>query len=527
MNKYSDISNRIGFKSLSPRNYLKNGLLGHYCNSPEPTDLDSFFLCNSPSLGQIIHTKNEKVKELSNPHTISLPLLPTRSAKFCDFSTLIHKLDKITSKKVKHSHIVLKRNEIIKITQKSQENQYFKMNCKGSKCPLQVKIKIFAGQIISFAAFNQQYPSADASDKECGLSYFEISDNNYFFKAENIFLNVFAAVDSEYTIGISYGKVKTLSELRKNRQKALKNIVFIESDEEEIEIQKSPKDFVKQNLQRLNCSKSPEANGWEFKQKQVLTRKKQILTEKKQKAITNLKKNIISRGAKEILQRKLEENNFAKKVQKNILALALFLRSCEQIKDLIVSKRRKTLKKITMVSKVRKIKKFYTKTIKHPRETFVFSIAFQSLQLYSQLIKDFTLLNLRKSLFSMISSTAHADFLPHNFRKFFKKVRLIQKSWSDYKDKKRNRLKYLSKHWDLCLEKDLFNKKSRSLRKHSMDQYISIPRHIRDLVLNQYYDQKLKLFQQEIRTFHLRSPLRFVLHISDLEMEKIIKSSVG
>ena len=383
MNKYSDISSRCKLKhsplhSQSP-NFLKSFrneaifIFNSYSESPDISYHESYRLSQnqSPRISHMVSEKNLELSE-STPrsketyqHSFTLPKILLPSPTRSDFSSLLRKLDKVTSPRPKFLHTMLTEESCSKITQATEEFHYFKVSCKGKRCPLQIKIKIYEGQLITYMSFTEPLPGPAVYDRAYHFTHFEVSDNNYSFKADNIFFGVKSFSDCTYKIEINFGKIKSLTQIKLLRKLSMKQENHLQLEEEKEEIHTtSSKHFVKDNIALQSVCRVPvteRVKEWERKKDEALVRKKELLKGKKQKTIEYLNRRARFLEEQEAVQKKIEKEQAIRKARKVLVSISFMMKYTAGIREIIAGKReniilslRKSFRPIEFRRRIRK-----------------------------------------------------------------------------------------------------------------------------------------------------------------------------
>ena len=533
MNKYSDISNRYylkhsPFHSQSPK-FLKSFrnddifIFNSYSESPDISYNESgrTNLNQSPRISHMVSEKNLELSEFpldpkeSYPQFLTLPKISVSSPR-SDFSSLLRKLDKVTSPKPKFLHTILREDSSSKITQPTDEFCYFKANCKGKKCPLQVKIKIYEGQLITYMSFTEVQPGPAVHDRVYHFTHFEVSDNNYSFKNENVFFGVKSFSDCVYKIEINYGKEKSMVQLKLLRKLSMKQEKYLEVEEEIEEVHaKSTKNFIKGNIAMVLQSTdrthiAERVKEWERKKNMALVRKKELIKGKKQKTIEYLNRRQRYLEEQEALQKQIEKEQAIRKVKKALVGVSFLLKFTTNIREIIAGKREKIFLGLRKSLQATRIQKAYKNSIKFPDGMAVIALAQKLIKFYQQAAGPVLRRSSNKKIVLSISSSAHTNSISHQIRGLRIKVLFIQRQLKVYRAKKVRRMKILINQWTACIEKALFSKKNTKVRRKESNKYITIPYTRRNAILNDYYLEKWKQFRENMRNF-LKSVKNFKL----------------
>lgn len=563
MNKYSDLSNRYLLtqrsleKNLTPRpkNLIESlsvkDIAYHRYHSESP-DIsvchEPVNVCNSVfGISQLSYDHNQKFKdfpEFSPQKPLSIRL-PEISPKHSDFSSLLDKIEKVISPKPRHLHILLQEDESQKIIQTSNEYKFFKIYCKGKRCPLQIQIKLYEGKLTSYISYSESQPTHSNHERAFNYTYFELNDKTHIFKSDHVFIGIRSYSYCEYKININFGKVITIASIKKVRQNTIRDEV--EADSIEVEDKEKKRNFIKENIETIgvSLSKSPELKMkpslWEIKKKQAREKRNGLIRVKREKALEKLnrKERLFEENLKHMQQ--VEKENNHKKMIGFWITLHVFHTVTSYIKKKIGEIKEKKLKKFRSLGSVRNIQRFYRNSIKFPDNMYPLLVLNHSLLMYNKTCRTIHKVLSAKKIVSAFVSSSQKNKLAHNFQNYCKKIVFIQKQFREHVERKQKRMNNLIAQWNRIIDKVLFNKKKKSTRRKESIKYNTIPNNRRSDILSEIYSIKWKAHRQKIRNLiHDFKPYKIIRQFlkeridpptfdyypSDLEMNELIQKSL-
>ncbi|OMJ95090.1 hypothetical protein SteCoe_1630 [Stentor coeruleus] len=524
MNKYSDLSirskNSNSFKEF-PMNFKeKLNFSSQFLEalSPDQGSLESSRILKSlsPGISPISYEKNLRVLDMfetpdnSKSARLKLPELSPKSPRFPtgnDFNALLEKIDKViyTKPKLIH-HTVLKQNESQRFSQRENEYAYYKVFCLKKRCPMQVKIKITKGNLITFVSLTNPQPTAGFCDRSYNFSYFEISDNGFSFKFDHVYMGIKALAETQYKIKITFAKIKSLAQLRKDRQATISESFEIPEDTPETTPkEKNSKNFIHENIHNIlnSISKSPNhlshIQNWENKKQEVNLRKKKYFIEKRDKALKRLNKKAVQDQEHKFNKLKIEKEEEHKKTVATWLVLLNLYRATTFLHKKWKDMRNGLLDHIKYNNKIRLIQKSYRRHTIQIDGIGHMIIASNSLLLFRRPLGCIMKLQAEKLLPSFISFSANRNFLALEFSLFIKKIRLIQKNTRKFLVLKKSRIQTLVSMWNnymkefTSLKRPSHAKKKENLR---TSKSLNIAR---DSIIYDYYKARWRAFRDEVR----------------------------
>lgn len=524
MNKYSDLSirskNSSSFKDF-PMNFKeKLNLSSQYREalSPEQGSLESSRILKSlsPGISPISYEKNIRILDMletpdySKSVRLKLPELSPKSPRFPsnnDFNALLEKIDKViyTKPKLIH-HTVLKHNESQRFFQRENEYAYYKVFCFKKRCPMQVKIKITKGNLITFMSLTNPQPNSSSCDRRYNFSYFEVSDNGFSFKFNHVYMGIKALLDTHYKIKITFAKIKSLAQLRKDRQINISESFEVSEDiPETTPKEKSSKNFIRENIYNIVSSISkPSQNlshiqNWENKKQEVIQRKKKFFIEKRDKALKQLNKKAVQEQEQKFNKLKEVREEEHKKTVATWLVLLNLYKATTNLHKNLTKMRVELLDQIKYNNKIRLIQKSYRRHTIQIDGISHMIIASNSLLLFRRPLGFIMKSQVEKLIPSFISFSANRNFLALEFSLYIKKVRLIQKNIRKFIALKRSRIQILVNMWnDYIKEFTSLKRPSHAKKKENLRASKSL-NIARDSIIYDYYKAKWRAFRDEVR----------------------------
>ncbi|OMJ75685.1 hypothetical protein SteCoe_25124 [Stentor coeruleus] len=509
MNKYSHLEKR----SLS-NNYLPplhNPLLTEESNGRLSPISRQFKV---PKISTLTQLENRKINQTSNINPIFLPIKNdnievtyTQSNK--DFISLLQSIDLITNGKEESYYKTLREGEIVSVSLNENMVHYFKVKCDGKRSPLKVNIRRNKGMIKTFVSKSVDRPNQENADYAFVLDKFEICENGMKFPYIYLYISIEALTDTEFSIGVTFGKIKNvyipretlekpkrsvsreIEELRKNeelRNKFNKKVdQLIQQRKERYSKISGSKNFLKLNKNITVSSTDRLLCSWEEKKSQVLNRKYLKALEKKEQAIRTVNKKVIQsqlEQAQKEQQEKKEQDLIS--YRKWVIFLSL-LRSASKFHSTTQENRNKIIKKLQRNAAARRIQKsFKGKFIKkNIKNTILLRLRSHLLMYWNNLYKpnkNFSNTMLIKTI--RLSAVNNKTFFTFNV--FIDKILHIQKTVKSFLRRTKFRLEEILKLWNILMAKLV----SRGSTVH-LNRYIKITSHVRNHVIKQYYSQKL------------------------------------
>ena len=531
MNKYSDILNRSyltgqhtnsrtspkPLQSLRDSISLKEITFNRYLSeSPEVSLVSSTptHLQSPLGISKFSYEHNQRFSdysEFTTPAKSSLKL-PELIPRHSDFSTILDNIEKVLSPKTRLIHHYLKENEAQKFTQASNEFNYFRIMCKGKRCPMQFKIKLYEGKITSYVSFTETQPNQAVHDRNFNYTYFEISEKNYNFKNEYVFVAIKTFTYSVYKVKATFGRVVNLADIKKVKQSTMRD----EPDNEKnMEERVKGMDYIKKNIELLTSPlmklSECKSENWLEKKNQVKKRKKDIFRQKREKAIEKLTRK--ERRQEEYLKmlQVNEREGYRRKARVFWTSFFIFHKTSSYFLLKVKKTRQSRLDTIRLINKVRLIQRFFRSKVKFPENSFKFLLMNHSLLTYHKVIFPVQVRQINKSLISAILFAAHRNELAHTFQVYYKKIITIQRHTREFLDLKSKRFFSLIQAWNRVIEKNLFTKRSKASRRKTSLKFMTIPNTQRNSILQEYYKNKWNDFHLMVRNLlSIAKPYRVV-----------------
>ena len=530
MNKYSDISNRsyyIGHHATSRTSpkplqlaeslSLKEITFNRYhSESPEfslalrsPTNLQP-----PPGISNLSYEHNQRFSdftEFTSPVKTVLKL-PEISPRHSDFSTILENIEKVLSPRARLIHHYLKENESQKFAQASNEFNYFRIACKGKKCPMQFKIKLYEGKITSYVSFTEAQPHQGAHDRNFNYTYFEVSEKNYNFKNEFVFVAIKAFSYSTYKVKASFGRVVNLSDIKRVKQSTMRDEP---DDDKHLDEKMKGMDYIKKNIESLSSHliklSEPKSELWEEKKNLVKRRKKDFFRQKRQKAIEKLTRKERRQEEQLKMMQDSEVESMRKKAKVFWLSFFICHKTSNHLLGRVKKIRQARLHSIKVHNKIRLIQRFFRAKARLQANSFKFLLLNHNLLTYRKLVLPVQTRQINRTLTSAIVFAAHRNELAHTFQVYYKKIITIQRHTREFLHLKSKRIFNLVQCWNQVIEKNLFTKKSKALRRKTSLKYMTIPSSRRNAVLEEYYRSKWNDFHLVVRNLlKLVKPYRVV-----------------
>ncbi|OMJ95350.1 hypothetical protein SteCoe_1257 [Stentor coeruleus] len=446
------------------------------------------------SLTSRLLTSSEDVYNLSEVK--KLPVLQYR-----DFSTLLSKLDDITSSKnVQNKDCMLNENDTFECTLKEGSYSYIKIPVKSKPSPLRVLIKQIKGKVLIYLSMLNPRPSLFDYDQVFNTDHFEFKSTDPIFTNNNIYLSIRAIAHSKFTISIYFGKNRVID--RKNLKKNIKT--NDEEDEKPFTVgpKKKRKTGKKTTVQNINLRViSPhhitQKNiNWSNRHELALRKKKYLLEEKKSKALTYANRQKIRAEQLEVEKLRLEAEATQKTQTLLWIQILFVLKAAYQFNNLRFSKRKEITLKLTKNLKARSLQRAYRRT------TMTLSLVqisilrgMKLITFYYKSTKKLIQLNTGKMLTDIIRKAAIRYNPAFKFTDFFHCIIKIQQAYRKYLVVKSERIRKLIILWDQCKAFEV----RRSLRKKSMIYQMNVSIYQRQIVLENHYIECMRCIYNEMK----------------------------
>lgn len=544
MNKYSHLEKRsLSNKYLPP---LPSILITEE-SSGRLSPIDRQF--KVPKISTFAQLENIKAHQTSNINPVFLPTKKdnveiTYAYSNKDFISLLQSIDLITNGKEESYYKIIREGEILTISLNENMVHYFKVKCNGKRSPLKINIRRSKGMIKTFVSKSIDRPNQENADYAFALDKFEISENGMKFPYNYLYISVEALTDVEFSIGLTFGKIKNvyipreplekprrsmsrdIEELRKNdelRNKFNKKVdKLLQQRKEHYSKISGSKNFLKLNKNITASSTDRLLCSWEEKKSQVIHRKCLKILEKKEQAIRTINKKVIQFQLEQYQKEQQEKKEQDLKSCKKWTIILYFLRSFSKFRSIIQENRQKIIKKLQRNAAARRIQRsFKPKFINENVKTTVMLRSRSSLLLYWHNLHKantkFSSIMIIKTI--CLSAVNNKTFFTFNV--FIDKIIYIQKRVKLFLERTRFRFDEILKLWNALMTKLT----SRGSTVH-LNRYIKITSHVRNHVIKQYYSQKLNEYLIRQRQGKKRQSLEKKLDFKYLPSETVLKQLI-
>ena len=510
MNKYADFSNR---NHLSPQSSFPN-LSESRLRSPkfslarmrEISPVLDFSRNHTTGISGLAMTQNMILSSFSDrlqteESHLKLPELNIKSVTNKDFNHLIEKLDEVTSPRAYAAEIHIHEGITSEYSLQSESIQVFKIPSKDKKCPLTIKVKVFHGHIQSLVSLIELKTISTVHFRSSKSNFHELYDIRSDFTTEFCYIYVRASSNSNIKILSEFGKNKFASDF-----KTYEKISLLDNSEESWNEnfglkKKNGKNFVKENKE-LKGGKGAEVQRsevWRVKREMVVLRRKKHEKAKKKKVVEVLNKRIKRLEEEAMGHERATQRQKLLKFCREWMEILFVAKSALFLKDLVRIKRNEFFQKIKMSRKVCLIQQFY-KLHLQPR-TNAKATAADSLLYFRGIFKMTEKLKMEKSICTFMANSARKNMLFHIFASFGEKVYVLQRAYRRYLKKKNFRMATLRIQWNKCIDRNMYSKKNSTARKRESVKYISLPHTTRDSILKDFYHERWKHFEADIKLY--------------------------
>ncbi|OMJ90019.1 hypothetical protein SteCoe_7698 [Stentor coeruleus] len=520
MNKYSDFERGSqSSKFLPPLHSPNSQTLTSEILDGYLSPLEKQF--KVPKISTLTQLENEKAYQTSNYYLyspsnqrVNSEILNSHTSR--DFISLLQSIDRITNGKEINYYKILKEGQILTISLSESMVHYFKIKCFGKRSPLKVNIRRNKGKLKTYVSKSIDKPNQENADYVISLDRFEISENGVKFPYDCLYLSVEAMAESEFSIGISFGKIKNVyipmepvvrikrsiskefEELRKNEdlRNSLKKKVekLIKQRKQEYIRLAGSKNFLKLN-KNVTVSTTDRLIGcWEEKKSLALQRKYENYLKKKEQAMLTLNKKAIQTQNEIIQKEQLETKARTQKFQKDWIKLMTFIISASTLRKNWLENRSEILISLNHSIAARLIQKCFKNKFTHLNfKSITLLRARNNLLLLNQHQYFFCKKSSNQMLINIIRLSAVNNKLSFSFNVFVGKVLKIQKASKNYMGKTKNRLEEIVKLWNSAIGK--FLNRGSTLQ---LNRYIKITSHIRNEVIKEYYSKKFNEYLRSL-----------------------------
>lgn len=566
MNKYQDIEvrNTVSHMTLPPLHTPKNS----YISLSQKDDLGF----ETPKSKHIIKDFNKiselSVEENSKIQPKSERILYSKSSEKHEvsefflgapnFEGLIQSLDRISKKNSEIREKELKEGESSSMSLKKDTYLFFKVHCKNKKPPLKVSIKRNVG-IIKIFVSKKRLASEEFHDYAFSMDTFEIGDKNTIFTIDCIYLSAFGVTASEFTAYVKFGKSKhtlienrsmpkmaTIEEYDNHTQKEDFRAKLNKRVEAIMKIRKmklmqlaKSKNFIKMNKNASQSIISKDTPKWEERKEIVFQRKNQNFAEKLQKAKDLINKKILKQ---EFKRQRYEEEKKRQNLlcfQKAWISIITFWRSYEHLKKKFRENKENKMLNIKTSLAARLIQKNFKRFSKNlPQKDQIFLRARNCLIFFHNHKFKIEEGKVEKDLLEVIKSSNFHIQVYRKFRNYIIKVSLIQRKLKNFVIKIKRRKNEIVKAWNKALSKLIMENTSSKAN----SKYAKVTSHMRDPIINKYYNSKSREFLKKIRLFLTSSkllrktgaklrtkiiPPEFEYMPTEDELKKLIESAIS
>ncbi|CAG9327004.1 unnamed protein product [Blepharisma stoltei] len=463
-----------------------------------------------------------------------------------DYIRIIDRLDKIVSNQgFSGRRICLTDEKSIEGILDTGEAQFFYVPVRGERCPLRVKITQ-RGKLAAYVSRTTPEPCAELCEKEFRTEEFQFAEPGMKFNCENIYMSLFALINTKYIIRVAFGQQKespikrrsmSIRNIAKSRSvlslEQIKNDVelrhdflnkvntLLEKRKREMYETGHNKNFVKLNLNvvdneaRADTLRSSTEKR-DRRHEEATERKHNYEVYKKQRTIDSINRHMTRKEKEELERQILEKKSSILKCHKFWFSLIDLCISIQTITDLIAKRREMKVKKLMRNFSAWKIQRAYrnwveTKFRGMPTQKFR---ARNILLLTGFVGKLFIKPKTDGQLILCIKSSKTNYMVRNCFGDFFKKIVLIQTTWKKYQETKKNRYGELVKLWNSVVGKIIkdIQKKSKRRRKvtNDTDKYFSISKEVQSFVINEYLTDKYNQACESLKNTKGRIIVNFI-----------------
>lgn len=494
MNKYSIL------KSLSFQDFKDDHSLRSF----------NTFRALSPSLGISNYALNENIQSSLTSRLLTssedvynlaeakkLPVLQYR-----DFSTLLSKLDDITSSKnIQNKDCILNENDAFECTLREGSYSYIKIPVKSKPSPLRVLIKQTKGKVLTYLSMLNPKPSLFDYDQVFNTDHFEFKSTEPFFINNCIHLSIRAIAYSKFTISIYFGKSRVID--KKNLKKNIKINDEDEDDEKPFTLKlkkkhKTTKKIIEQNINSRVISPqhiTQKNIDWSNKRELALRKKKHLLEEKKSKALTYANRQKIRAEQLVIENMRLEAKSVLKTQTSLWIQILYTIKAASQFNNLRLEKRKEITLKLTKNLKARSLQRAYRRTTM-PLSLVEITVlrGMKLITFYYKSTKSLIQKSLGKILITLIKKASIRYNPAFKFTDFFRYIVQIQHAYRKYLVVKSERMRKLIILWDQCKAFEV----RRSLKRKSMIYQMNVSVYQRQVILENHYIECLRCIYKVI-----------------------------
>lgn len=476
------------------------------------------------SISEFSEKQNEKIFNFLTPLALEggkrsfFPDIHLKPQGFSDrdYSNLMNSINEVISPRGAVEYIVLAEGESYEVLIPEGKIKYFRVSVKKKRTPLIVKLKRIQGRVCCYTSSEVQEPNQFSFDKYFTNDYFEIREPTMVFKYEMIFIGVKAIEETSLKLQISFGsKIVNLEELKRIKRELTLIPTEITEDEEDKNYLKtniSQKDFIAENkfttlvtLTSRASILSERAESWKIRRQQVLCKRKINLEDKKNRALETLNKKKLKEEQETIRRKEQKIRQLHIKFWSFWLKYSYFTNSLNIIRSTIHHRREEKIRARVLLNKVLLIQKTY-KAFKHDQDirSLLLTRSQNSLVLFYQSTRSLVRRSSGRNLTNFISFAANAFRAFNKFSTYFRNVIRIQRNIRMHLSRKEQLIQELRRMWTSACEHYLFRKSSgkKHHRRHASLKIISIPTHIRDFAIEDYYMKCVERYKKDMRIMY-------------------------
>ena len=386
------------------------------------------------TLSSIACKQSELLKDRSYLSTTRLQITKPdtyEAQKTADFSKIINNLDMIIKTRAKEKPINLRDNVEYSYLPEKGKMQYFRIECNGKKCPLNVDVNKSYGSIKIFVSKNYVYPSETVNDMCIERDSFCVSDYKFNFTTSVIGMGIMALADTKYSISINFGNETKAFSYFDKETKAFSYFDKVSKI--------TDKNFIKINRNKVNQEKISKSREWELRQAQAVERRKFNLKTRTQRSWMFINRNEVIREEERKKKEEECEKTAEKERHRGWVSYIYLVPIADTLKQMIRSQREKKMADLYKIQMVRKIQLFWKDKTGANTDSLNLLRTLSILKLFSASNP----INL-KTLSSFIATRAFKFYPTSAVLRFRHKIETIQKAWRTYARVARLRRKKLA-----------------------------------------------------------------------------------
>ena len=474
------------------------------------------------SISEFSEKQNEKIFNFLTPLALEsgkrsfFPDIHLRPQGFSDrdYSNLMSSINEVISPRGAVEYILLNEGESYEVLIAEGKIKYFRIPVKKKRTPMIVKIKRAQGRVCCYTSSEVQEPNQFSYDKYFTNDYFEIREPTMVFKYDMIFIGAKAIEEASLKIQVSFGsKIVNLEELKRiKRELTLIPTEITQEDEEDKDYLKtniSQKDFIAENkfntlvtLTSRASILSERAESWKARRQQVLCKRKINLEDKKNRALETLNKKKLKEEQEAVRRQELKVKKLHVRFWSFWLSYSYFSASLSAIRSTVRRRREEKVRARVLLNKVLLIQSAY-KAFSHSQDirSLLLTRSKNSLVLYYQSTRTLARRHSGRNLTNFVSFAANAFRAFNKFSTYFRNVIRIQRNIRMHLSRKEQLIQELRRMWTSACEHYLFRKSSgkKQHKRHASLKIISIPTHIRDVAIEDYYVKCVERYKKDMR----------------------------